>query len=57
MSDVILGNGDLKLLAEIDSNFIINQNGTDKINSKSENRTTIKVNFAFYWVSDIHNGK
>ena len=38
-------------------NFINNQNGTDKTNSKSENPTKIKVSVDFYGVSDVPHRK
>ena len=53
MSEVILGNDELKLSTE----FISNQNGTDKINSISENPTKIEVSFTFFRVSDIPHWK
>ena len=34
-----------------------NRNGTDKINSISENATKFKVGFDFYGVSDIPQGQ
>ena len=37
--------------AMVDINF--KRNGTDKVNSISENATKFKVGLDFYWVSDI----